>query len=528
MGKYDDYIVEILEEECLLGGNLANKLINKFGITELNARKVIQRQVGKKNIWSSAPLSFGSGELLYYNSYQKPAREIFKDLLKLRRPPVFRLLELLDQFGGILSYFEVCKITATTVQKGTTKVTGVREILDGLVSLKFVVERKDGNGNVFVLNRFRDDYLDSETHYKELIANYNKTLALDALFLPDVVRSLKDLNILKDFGQYRSYQSPSKGIKYNNLYWDAINYSNVSILRDDVKQIEATVPVVLDCIISREYTSLDLDAFLSRIQISNNSVKSNKIRKTLGVIIVKDVDRIIENKARKLGFVILDLVKFFGRKINFVIEKHKAHLLSSSLDREEQLSSIEKALEDIGKAGFEEKLRTLRGLLFEALMRPFFSEIYGKSELFPDKVLEHPRKENVTREFDLILKSSHPREIILIELKGYQRDALISKGNYNTKSTLAYFFKGSVSLAKAFYEDDLSAGYKLKSLFVTSANFHPECDEMIGNIEGSDMVPQRIGQSCINGKKLLEILRGEGYNHEAKIISTYYVNSKNA
>lgn len=524
MGKYDDYLIETLDEDCLLGAELVKRLVEQFGINEANARKILQRQVANKNIWSSTPLSFGKGELLYYNSYKKPSRKKFKELLKERRPPVFRLLDTLDRFGGILSYFEVCKITATTVEKGTTKVTGVRDILANLVSLKFVVERKDEDGNVFVLNRSIEEVQDAEDDYKALISRYNKTLTLDALFLPDIIRSLKQLNLFKDFGQYRSHQTPSKGIKFNNLYWDAINYSNISVFKDEAT--EPAVPIALDCIISREYTSLDLDAFLSRVQISNNSVKSIKSRKMLGVIIGRNIEGIVENTARKLGFVVVDLVRFFGRQINLVVEKYKSLLFTSGFEESDTLLNIEKTLENIEKAGFDDKLKTFRGLLFEALIRPFFSDIYSKSELFSDKILTHPNKENTAREFDLILKSSHPKEIVLVELKGYQGDALISKGDFNAKSTLAYFFLGSVSLAKAFYKKYLDQGYKLKCLFITSANFHSDCDQMIGNIEGSDMVSDRIGQSCINGDNLLKILRKEGYNHEAKIISTYYVNSK--
>lgn len=524
MGRYDDYIIETLDEACLLGAELVKKLVEQFGINEVNARKIIQRQVANKNIWSSAPLSFGKGELLYYNSYKKPSRKIFKEFLKEKRPPVFRLLDTLDRFGGILSYFEVCKITSTTVEKGTTKITGVRDILTDLVSLKFIVERKDEDENVFVLNRAIEERQDVEDEYKALINRYNKTLALDALFLPDIIRSLKELNLFKDFGQYRSHQNPSKGIKYNNLYWDAINYANISVFKDD--STEPAVPIVLDCIISREYTSLDLDAFLSRIQISNNSVKSTKSRKMLGVIIVRNIEGVVENTARKLGFLVVDLVRFFGQQINIVLEKYKSLLFTSGFEGNDTLLNIEKTLEDIDKAGFEDKLKTFRGLLFEALIRPFFSDIYSKSELFSDKILTHPDKENVTREFDLVLKSSHPQEIVLVELKGYQGDAFISKGNFNTKSTLGYFFRGSVPIAKAFYKKYLDEGYKLRCLFITSANFHVDCEQMISNIEGSDMVSPRIGQSCINGESLLKILRKEGYDHEAKIISTYYVNSK--
>ena len=84
MGKYDTYLVETLEEKCLLGGDLVKRLNKDFGVTEANARKIIQRQVANKNIWSSAPLSFGKGEFLYYNLYKKPSRTIFKELLKER------------------------------------------------------------------------------------------------------------------------------------------------------------------------------------------------------------------------------------------------------------------------------------------------------------------------------------------------------------------------------------------------------------------------------------------------------------
>ncbi|MCX2476089.1 hypothetical protein OQZ33_17275 [Pedobacter sp. MC2016-05] len=72
-------------------------------------------------------------------------------------------------------------------------------------------------------------------------------------------------------------------------------------------------------------------------------------------------------------------------------------------------------------AGQEDALRDLRGVMFEILMFPVLSSIYANAAATRGKTCSvtdaDGKKEGY--EYDYIFNSSHPQEIVVVELKGY-------------------------------------------------------------------------------------------------------------
>ena len=152
--QYLAFILSNLETTFFeVGSELREKLVSKFGLSSDNARQVIKRATNSGKIRSSEPFTFGRGQY----AYLLPSKELhafeIKQLCETRRPPIYRLLQLLDENDGIASYYEAFKVTASPHEEGTTKVTSLQEIVGLLRRLNIVYTKSDSNNWRFRRNR---------------------------------------------------------------------------------------------------------------------------------------------------------------------------------------------------------------------------------------------------------------------------------------------------------------------------------------------------------------------------------------
>lgn len=522
MGKYDSYILDHFSKiNGMLGGDLNQLLISEFSIKPDNARKVIQRLCDDIIIWSTKPLSFGKGQYYYYLPGRSPSMDDIKLLFKVNRPPVYRLLQLIDDCDGVISFYEGLKVSSSPDESSNTKVSLLKDIVNDLAKLKLVVERKDDFGVNFILKRLEIGNV--ELDYQTKIIKHKESLKIDSLFISDLMGWLLDVNLIATFGAHRSISNLGFGVNHNNLSWDAYAYTkatgiNPGMASSSIARQKQTL-VVIDCVISREYTLIDLDGFLSRIQINNNSVKEH-LRRTIPILFYHTMNDRVLNTAKKLGFIIFSLQKIYGKNIGKLILDIKSVYNENN---EHLRKNIEVALERISASGQSDKLKSLRGALFEALMRPVFETLFPKAIFYPGKILKHPDTGKI-REFDYIIISTNPKELIFVELKGHEGSSFIRVGDSETKNTLRYFFRGSVPLGEAFYKNgNFPEGCLSKAIFITTGGFHFDGNEFIEDIEKSKLVPTSLGKSIYNGEALLELLKKKDFNYEIALIKKYYI-----
>src|SRR5690606_17886329 len=121
-----------------------------------------------------------------------------------------------------------------------------------------------------------------------------------------------------------------------------------------------------------------------------------------------------------------DLSAIFGSKITEVVSKTK--MLPQLLTSPEHLAKeVNQILKSIENAGQLDALSALRGTLFEFLMYPLIKN------RFPDATIDRGRTLSVTKEingtkkkeyyeYDFIIHNNTPKEIVIVELKGYHSD----------------------------------------------------------------------------------------------------------
>ena len=518
--KYQDFIVSLLFADGFIAGReMTAAVVEYFAITDQNARKILQRAVDSGAIKSSKPLTFGKGQFIYMLPLHDLDLEAVKKICKKYRPPIYRMIDALEENAGIISYYEALKLSAAPEEKTSTKATTVKELIYLLVSLDLVTIEIDTNAVKYIVDKNNDEPEKAMRHH------YQK-MVLDSMFIPDILRWLKKVNLIDNLKTvYRSKQNPSKGALQNNLVWDAFAYTKTTGINPlpgkRASTVEKQTLVVLDVVISRPYSQADLDGFLARVQVNLNSVKEG-IRKAMPVIIYKEISDKILNTVASLGFLSFSIGSVFGSRIHEIITKlHAIQDSNGILEGTDSGTEASKILKILSDAGQQENLSNLKGILFEYLLYPVLRHIYSDAAMSHGKTLSEVKggvKEGY--EYDFIILSEHPKELVVVEAKGYTSESRFAIGNTSTKNTLSWFFGKTVPFLKKKYANEISQGYRLKACFITSAGFFDNGKQYMSAMKSLKSKKLDI---YYDGKALITMLQENDFIHIRKTIERFYI-----
>lgn len=521
----------LLRKGFLVSAELVPLLMEAFKVTSENARKILQRAVAKRIVKSSSPITFGKGQFVYFLYEEKLDKENFKEISGKYRPPLFRILDALDNNGGIISFYEAMKVSASPEEKTSSKVNTLDELIEILVKANLCYLHCDDKSVKYIIyeDRVPEDKLTEARRLveKELMNQHYSKMVLDSMFIPDILRWLKTINLIDNIKTvYRSKSTPSKGAVHNGLVWDAFAYTKTTGINSTVgakaDTLEKQTLVVLDVLINREYLQSDVDGFLNRIQININSVKSG-VRKVMPVVVYKEMSDRCLNTLSRLGFLCFNLGSIFGTRIYEVIERLNVLQLKQFVVTEERIEdTIAKILSTIRTTGQEDKLNDIKGVLFEFLLYPFLKAFYTDAEITQGRVLKLKEKDSKEGyEYDYIIRSAHPKEIVIVELKGYSSSAFIPLGDSNTKNTLRWFFRRTLPFAQKFFKNEISEGYKLKGCFITSAGFFDNGITFLQEINSGDLKPKKL-ECYYNGESLSTLLEENNFGKIKSTIEKFY------
>ncbi len=524
--KFNSFLSKYLKQSLFESGmNLNQELVNKFGVSPSYARQILKRAVSQKTIKSSKPYTFGKKQYIYiFNDFDLDKSSI-KTITEKSRSTIFRLLELMDKNDGIVSYYEGLKITSSPIEESSTKVSTLDDILSLLMKLDILYTKRDSNNVVYILYKVKGQVLPHQTEIILMAEHYIKMI-MDCSILPDVLRWLGKINLITNSSTiYRNKKTPAIGAKHNSLVWDAFAYTKTTginpTLGSKAESVEKQTLVVLDVVLSMEYSQVHLDAFYNRIQINRNSVLDKK-RKVLPIIIYKSSSDLVKNKIRKLGILSFEISDIFGKRIYDILDQtHELSKLFKSSGKVDE--TIESILNSISKAGQDDALKELRGTLFEFLMYPLLSSLYPVAEIQRGKTISrlNEKGEKESYEYDYIIHSTNPPEIVIVELKGYHSGATIPLGDYKTKASLKWFFSRTLPFAVKEYKLDMSQGKRVKGVYITSAGFWDNGKDFLETMNKSKFKSVIMNTGYDRGA-LLDLLRERGFKNEIKIIEKFY------
>lgn len=526
--SYDEFILTILNrKKFIISTDLTSLLIDRFGISNDNARQIINRAYKKEIIKSSAPFTFGVGRFAYTLSDKNFTYEVIKDICRTHRPPIFRLLEAIDLNDGIISYYEALKVTSSPLKKSTSKVDYLDDLIKVIEERNFIYLKTDENSIKYIVSSKKD-----EDDYKLLMKRQYSKMSLDALLLKDILDWFSKNNLLSGSNIiYRNKNTPNKGAIHNNLLWDAFGYTKTTGINSGNASKSQTIDkqtlVVFDVLINRDYNQIDLDGFLGRINININAVKTEK-RKVVPIIIYKKCPEYLLKKMRKLGFLSFDIASIYGSNIFGIIENiSKIQLFNNESFNNDFNSAIIETLKAIKDTGQEDKLRELKGTLFEVMMYQILKHSFPNSEInsnftYSSKILTEDGNFNKEKyEYDYVIKSSNPKEIIIVELKGYHADHKIPLGDNITKQTINWFYRKTLPFIKAKFKKDIEEGYKFKGIYITTSQIDEEAMTALNSSPYQSFKPQKI-ELFFDRTKLLHYIEQNDFNSLGKIIEKFY------
>ena len=523
LNYFDEYILKVVQDgQFVLGKEIVDGLTEKFNVSPVHARKLIQRTADNGFISTSKPATFGKGQYIYFPREKSLDLGAIRPICEKFRPPLARVLDALAADEGILSYYEALKICSSPLEDSSSKSSMLNELILMLDQLKLIVMATDDRQVRYLIAR----EVDEEDHSALMDDHYSK-MVLDCVFLPDIVKWLRKVNIIDNLKtQYRSKQTPSKGTSHNNLLWDAYGYTKTTGINPVVGAkadiVEKQTLVVLDVVVHRPYEQFDVDGFLGRVQINLNSVKRG-IRKVVPIVFYKEMTDKTLNTLRSLGFLSFNIDAIFGKRIHEILDNFSiAQKGIYAKDTNETEKQVAESLKAMRAAGQEENLANLKGTLFEYLFYPVFKSLYPDAMIRQGETLSEklPDGSKEKYEYDYIIQSNTPKEIVLVELKGYSSEARIAVGNTETQNTLNWFFGRTLPFAKKQFAKELAAGYKLSACYITSAGYWPDGLKFLE--AQKKLAPKKLF-THYDGERLLDFLDNNDFPQIKKTVERYFI-----
>lgn len=525
--KWDAVIKEIFsEKETFISATELNDLLCKrFPIKRDYARQIIKRATDKKLIKSSDPFKFKNGQYVYMGNNDRFNLETLIKICKTYKPSMYRVLSLLNKEDRILSYYEARKAAATPVDNlDKYNLVQFDEEIRELINHDILFTVKDPEKDIlYVASK---EYEDSSM-LSGLMKRHFEKMRLDSLFLPDIIRWLKEHNFINhNQVVYRRIDNPTHGAKHNDFFWDAFAYTNTTGFSINTGQEDKQTLVVLDVLIHREYSKEDLDSFYSRIQSVRHSTHGEP-RKIMPIIFYVEVDPNVKREMQRLKLLNFSLQNIFGTKITEVIQKLDdiqvtlSRLVSTERSTEEVTTEVienaENTLKTLDDTGHIENFQNIKGDLFESLMYVIVLNLFPYNARIRHSEVIKPY------EYDIIVELDD--EIIVIELKGFQSKTIINLGDNKTKNTVKWFFGKTFPNAKQAYTMPNSPfkydKSKIKACYITSANFSDDAEAWLEQQNKTKLKSKRL--DCYYDRKSLLRLVKTHENLESIRNSTNFV-----
>lgn len=508
--KWDVIIKKIFskKETFLAATELNDLLCEKFNITRENARQIIKRSATKKLIKTSSPFTFKNGQYIYMGIDDRLNLETLIKITKTYKPSMYRVLSLLNKEDKIISYYEARKAAATPIENlDKYKLIQIDEEIRELINHDIIFATKDSERGIVYLAAKQYENTDI---INSLMKRHYEKMRLDSIFIPDIVRWLKEHNFIHHNQiVYRRVDNPSQGARHNDFLWDAFAYTNTTGFSINTGKEDKQTLVVLDVLIHREYSKEDLDSFYNRIQSVRHSTHG-EARKILPIIFFLKVDPNVKREMKRLKLLNFSLQNIFGTKITEVITKLDNiqvtlnKLISNEAQTEEVTAEIietaESTLKTLDDTGHIENLQNIKGDLFESLMYVIVFNLFPHNSRINHSQIIKPY------EYDIIVQLDD--EIIIIELKGFQSKYIINLGDNKTKNTVKWFFGKTFPHAKKAYTmPDNPFKYdksKIKACYITSANFATDAKKWLEEQNETKLKSKKL--DCFYDRKSLLML----------------------
>ncbi|SEN98360.1 hypothetical protein SAMN04488134_10328 [Amphibacillus marinus] len=458
--KYKESCIEILKEKGpLLGSELRKHLVERRGVTEGNARAIINRLKNSEAFLSTDPVKLKYQELIYYLPFHD-LRAKLKLIMPEHSVTLNRIYQALVEEDGFLLWNEFVKISAGVVDPSQSTRKSAINIFNDLKSLGIVEEIIHYEHIPVVVAskkwfpRKEDLSIEVKTRTKKL--SFNKGLN------EDLLKWLESMNLIGWENSYvRDVQDFNVG--YNGFYFDAVGYTYLwGLYRTNQKdelfepaRNKAGSPVLVESILHRNAKRHDITGFINRVDNYRGPLKSNNNLKVIPICFVNTMEKDAYNLARERGILIMKLSDVFGTKLADSLQELQ-EIDPEKVDPQ-KLSSI---LDNVSNSGRDGDFGNLKGYVFNFLVASIFNDAGYKTNIG----LHYKDSEGRKCECDIVYEDVD--EIIACEVKGYDEGKEVKLGeNEREPDSVKKFFERTCSIIQKV------SGKTVIPIFITSGTF---------------------------------------------------------
>lgn len=514
------------DDNCATGSRLCESLASKFDISLNYASKSLRRAVENKKLLCSHPITFGHRQYLYWRpgtflTPQSVANACYKD-----RPPIYRLLSSMIMQGGGISLFDAYKITGSHIKSDNAKHSRLQSLLKDLENLKLIKQNRGVESDETYIV-FPSTSLEENGLQRKLLTS----MKLSAAFLPDLLNLLQRNNLL-DSRQivYRNKGNPHRLVEHVDHVWDSFGYTKTTgintVLRNNTTSNNKQCLVVIDVIIDRIYSHMDLDGFIERIQSVRNSPQKGT-RKILPIICYASLENEMFARLKSFGFLTYDMGTVYGSKIFEMIKsigQIKELTLSTDKASPDVSSLINETLQQIRSCGQEVNLSNIKGDLLEALLFPLLRQLYPNASILQKKIIQVKGDESKRNgfEYDFIIIDHSKNELVIVEVKGRKSNHKIEWGDDKAKNTLGWFFYGAVPFAISYYKKNpIQPGMSVKACYISTGQFNDDAITRLSELENSKLRPTKMKISY-KRDELFQLLTENGLSKTVQTLEKYF------
>lgn len=494
--NYLEHIKNVLSTGAVLSGDITDALIYKFGIRKNYGRTLLHRYVKNKDIYTSYPLIFKSGQAAYSLN---PGNNEYVHLLHLKpRLDVVYKVFLANRF---ISKYELLKLSG---------------VLNVVNSRYYDIERVINDLKYFFPN-LEETLINDEVFYhdgmseEEYIRVYDQIIdrrLFEQQFYPLILNYCKGINLISSKPRYISSEKPFTGINIRqNLVFDAVAFTNIGNPNE-----EKTV-VVFDIKINEEYTPYDFDGFKYRVDTLINSTKKFNQR-VIPVIFTKSMTySVFNNLYDKNKYLVLSLSNIFGSKITEFMNVMELNDIDGIKEAQEILKTVE-------NTGFAKQLTRFFPYVFEAIISEILNEVLiRKGYTYSIRRGYKPKFNGKFKEYDIWFENDN--EILIVECKNYS-----SKVNWENRDSRNRLKR---DCCKYFFEDKLQflvdngIVKPVKMVIIASNGFSTGALSNISKLDNT--LKHNSLPLSFSGTELIEYCKtsGIGITDQKEWLTKYYI-----
>lgn len=514
--KHNEYLIGYLEkheETAFLGSDLLKVLLSQFSeLNDSSGRKVISQCKKRGLIKSSEPVKFSNNQYAYSSIRSTQGYSLYKKVIKLYKPQLFRIVYALNRNNHILSLNDFYRISGVTTNPDEHTVSS-EQLLEDLERLN--IARKSETDGIEYL------YFINNNPPSNSIKTLKEELKDKNFLLSCCTQWLEKSNIISRYSTcYLGESNQYSGINRNNMFWDSFGYTNTVGLGSSQRDNQTIV--IIDFSPKHQYQEYDFKGFKDRVDHLVFSVKHEK-RKVMPIVIADSFSPTAITRIRDNNYMLFSVDSVLGKKALQVSQKYRetVNTIEQRIAQKEYSSIIDDVsnLYTYLSDGVNEvNFGNLKGILFEYLMYPVLTHIFCKKG---DRITHHYEKSlnNFKFEFDYFIETE--TEDIFIELKGYKKNSVIQLGKKDSethipeKNSILWFLK-QYDLAKEYIGK--RPNRKAKFCYITTCSIHEDGKKTLE--KRNKECPDSLA-SYYEYDSLMQLLEKHG-KKEKQIVTQFY------